>query len=348
MTMLTVDGATGGGQILRSALTYSALSGRAVRVAGIRAGRPRPGLQAQHLLAVKAMTELCGAEVAGAELGSSEVTFGPGPIAPPAEWRLDIGTAGSVMLILQALLPCLALAPTPVDLTLTGGTNNPWAPPVEYFQHVLLPALARMGVRVHAELASRGFYPKGGGRVRVGTQPLGAIKPVAATERGGLARVWGISYSSNLPEHITERMTRACRERLADHGLASTEFLIDTATPSPGPGCGIIALAEFEHAIIAGDALGERGKPAQQVGREAADALARDVRTGAAVDCHLADQLVAWVALARGDSAYLAARRSDHLVSAIAVAEQVIGARLELSGEEPVEVRCRGVGRSAR
>lgn len=156
--------------------------------------------------------------------------------------------------------------------------------------------------------------------------------------------MWGAAYSSNLPQHIVERMSRACRERLASEGLSSEPFLLDTSMPSPGPGCGIIALAEFAHSTLAGGALGERGKPAERVGTEAAEALVRDLRTGAAVDSHLGDQLVPWVALARGESTYLAARRTDHLVSAVAVAEQIVGARFELSGAEPVEVRCVGVG----
>jgi len=342
--MLTIDGAGGGGQILRTAVSYAALSGRAVRIIAIRAGRPKAGLQPQHLLALTAVAHLCNARVAGAAIGATEIEFHPGPIAPPASWRLDVGTAGSVMLILQALLPCLALAPTGVELTLTGGTNNPWAPPFEYMQWVLLPALARMGVRVEARLVKRGFYPRGGGELRVRTHPVSALRPLALGERGDPARVWGAAYSWNLPEHIVERMARSCRERLVGAGLTCGELTLDTSTPSPGPGCGIIALAEFAHSTLAGDALGERGKPAEKVGAEAAEALLRDMRTGAAVDSHLGDQLVPWVALARGESAYLAARRTDHLVSAAAVAEQIMGARFEISGAEPVEVRCVGVG----
>ena len=342
--MIAIDGAQGGGQILRTAVSYSALSGRPIRVINIRGARPKPGLRAQHLLAVNATAELCGARVSGAREGSTEIEFAPGPIAPPVTWNLEVGTAGSVMLILQALLPCLAVAGKPVDVTLTGGTNNPWAPPFEYFRWVLLPQLERMGVRVAAELVSRGFYPKGGGRLRVRVHCADRIEPVALRERGRLRRLWGIAYSSNLSEHIVERMARACRDRLASEGFTSEEFSTDTAKQAASPGCGVIALAEFEHSVIAGDALGERGKPAEKVGREAAGNIARAIRSGAPVDAHLGDQLVPWVALAEGDSVYVAARRTDHLVSAVAVAEQMIGARFDISGEEPVEVRCRGVG----
>jgi len=346
--MLTIDGAQGGGQILRTAISFSALSGHAVRVTNIRGARPNPGLQPQHLLAVNAIAELCGARVSGVQKGSTEIEFTPGPLEPPAAWRLDIGTAGSVMLLLQALLPCLVAARHPVELTLTGGTNNPWAPPFEYFSLVLLPTLRRMGIQVQAELIARGFYPKGGGQVHLRTQPSPRIRAVALLDRGDLRRVWGVSYSSNLPEHITQRMARSCRERLQNTGLACDEFGLDTATPSAGPGCGIIATAEFEHSIMAGDALGERGKPAEKVGVEAAEALRRDVQSGAAVDAHMADQLVAWVAMADGGSAYLAPRRTDHLVSAAEVARQLIGAQLDLRGDEPVEVRCRGMGLARR
>jgi RNA 3'-phosphate cyclase len=346
--MLTVDGAQGGGQIVRTTVSYSALSGRAVRVINIRAGRPRPGLQAQHLVAVRAVAELCTADVTGAALGSTAIEFRPGPIASPDVWRLDVGTAGSVMLILQALLPCLALGGTAVDLTLTGGTNNPWAPAFEHTRRVLLPALLQMGVKVEAELRSRGFYPRGGGEVRVRVEPASAIQRLSLCERGRPVRVWGIAYSSNLPQHIAERMAGACRDRLALAGLCPEEFEIDAATPSPGAGCGIIALAEFEHSVLAGDRLGERGKPAENVGREAAEALLRELRFQAAADSHLADQLVPWVALASGDSAYLTSRKTDHLASAVAVAEHVVGARFSVDGDEPARVFCRGIGHAPR
>lgn len=346
--MITIDGSRGGGQILRTAISFSALSGRPVRIVDIRGGRPNPGLQAQHLLAVQATAQLCSAQVTGAAKGSRQVEFIPGPIAPPSVWRLDVGTAGSVMLILQALLPRLALAKSTVELTLTGGTNNPWAPPFEYFRWVLIPMLDRMGVSVTADLARRGFYPKGGGEVRVRTQPTTTIQPVEFRDRGALTRCWGITYSANLPEHITQRMTASCRERLAREGLTCEQFDLDTRTPSPGPGCGIVALTQCEHCMIAGDSLGERGKPAEKVGQAAAESLLRDLRSGAAVDAHLGDQLVVWVSLADGESSYLAPRRTDHLMSAIEVAEQVVGARFTVSGDEPVEVRCSGVGQVAR
>jgi len=341
--VIVIDGAQGGGQILRTALSYSAFSGRPVRMINIRGGRPKPGLQAQHLLAVKATAELCGAQVCGAQKGSTQIEFTPGAISPPPTWRLDVGTAGSVVLILQALLPCLALADHSVDMTLTGGTNNPWAPTFEYFRRVLLPTIARMGVRADADLVRRGFYPRGGGELHITTEPVSGIQPLVLRERGALKQVSGIAYSSNLPDHIAERMARACRERLEREGLTCQEFEVDTTQPSAGPGCGIIALARFEHSVLAGDALGERGKPAEKVGLEAAEALIRELRSGAAVDSHLGDQLVPWAALAEGESIYLAARRTDHLVSALTAAQQVIGAQFDLVGDEPVEVRCRGV-----
>lgn len=358
--MITIDGAQGGGQIVRTAVSFSALSGRAVRVVNIRGARPNPGLRLQHLLAVRAIGELCAGRVSGAQIGSTEIEFTPGSIEPPASWRLDmagprpagagmaaeglaIGSAGSIMLLLQALLPCLAAAQHPVQMVLTGGTNNPWAPPFEYFWLVLLPLLRRMGVHVEAELVARGFYPRGGGEVRLRAEAKLPVKPVALLERGTLERVRGVSYSANLPGHVSQRMARSCRQRLRTAGVAADEFLLDTVTPSVGPGCGIIAIAEFEHTVIAADALGERGKPAEKVGVEAAESLLRDLESGAAVDVHMGDQLVAWVAMAEGESAYLAPRRSDHLVSAVEVARQVMGARFDLRGETPVEVRCKGM-----
>ncbi len=163
--MITIDGASGGGQILRNAIALAAVRGAPVRVTNIRAQRPKPGLRPQHLLGLRAVAELCCGELQGAEIGSSEISFAPGTLQSRTDWQLDVGTAGSVTLLLQMLLPALAHTPEPSSVTLIGGTDVPFSPPIDYLVRTLLPALRLMGVEAEVQLLQRGFYPKGGGRV---------------------------------------------------------------------------------------------------------------------------------------------------------------------------------------
>lgn len=342
--LITVDGAEGGGQILRTAVALSALAQRPVRVVNIRGARPKPGLQPQHLLAVQAVADLCSADVRGAQKGSTEIEFYPGPLSPARELRLDVGTAGSLTLLLQSLLPCLAMAGGESRLTLRGGTNVPFSPPVEYMQRVLVPALRDMGVDVTMTLAKRGFYPKGGGELHVTVAAQPPLRPIVRMERGALRGITGLVYSSQLPAHVADRIAKAASARLSDAGH-SVALERDDSTPSPGPGCGIVLFAQCERATLAADALGALKKRAEEVGREAADALLAELGTGAAVDSHLADQLVIWAALAHGRSQYLASRATDHVRSAAAVTTQVLGVEFSISGDSPAVIECAGRAR---
>lgn len=341
--MVTIDGAEGGGQILRTAVSLSALSGRPLRVINIRGSRPKPGLRPQHLLSIMAAAKIADADVEGACLGSTEIEFHPKSLSAPPEWRLEIGTAGSLTLLLQCLLPCLVRSPSPCQLELTGGTNNPWAPPVEYMQQVLLPILGSMGVNAELRLLQRGFYPKGGGQVEAQVGPTDSISPLHLTNRGELKRIWGLSYSSRLPGHIGKRMAESARQRLTASGYQAAEIDLDANGESASPGCGIILFAQFEEgAILAADALGKRGKKAEAVGEEAAQALIRELESGAPVDRHLGDQLVVWAALADGESRYTTSHLTDHTRSAIQVAQTIVGSRFEMQGEAPATISCQG------
>jgi len=339
--IITIDGAEGGGQILRTAVALSALGHRPIRVVNIRGARPKPGLQPQHLLAVRAVADLCSAEVRGAEKGSTQIEFFPGPISPRPEWSLDVGTAGSLTLLLQSLLPCIAMAGGESRLALRGGTNVPFSPPVEYMEHVLLPALRQMGVHVTVSLKKRGFYPKGGGELLVTVKAQPPLQPVVRMERGQLRGIEGLVYSAQLPAHVADRIAKSAAARLSEAGH-TVSLQRDESTPSIGPGCGIVLFADFEGGLIGADALGEPKKRAEEVGREAADLLLREMATGAALDSHLADQLIIWAALAQGPSRYLAPCVTDHIRSAAAVTEQVLGARFSISGESPAAIQCEG------
>jgi RNA 3'-terminal phosphate cyclase (ATP) len=341
---VTINGSSGGGQVLRNAVALSAVTGRPVRVVNIRGARPQPGLRPQHLMSVRAVAQVCGATLTGAEIGSREIAFQPGEIMPRQGWRLDIGTAGSTMLLLQSLLPALARAEGPSQLTLTGGTDVPFAPPFEHFDQVFLPALSELGPRVTMQLVRRGFYPKGGGEVRVsvvGQERVSCpVRPFTWIERGRLLGIRGRSYSQGLPSHIAERMRDSAVNVLVGSGY-SPAVELDVVERGPSEGCGIVLWAECEGGRrLAGSALGRRGRRAEDVGREAAHALLAELAGDWAVETHLADQLIVWMALADGPSEFTTAKLTDHVHNAVIVAEAIAGARFTLEEGRPARVKC--------
>jgi RNA 3'-terminal phosphate cyclase (ATP) len=338
---VVIDGGAGGGQMLRSAVALAAVSGRSVRVTNIRGSRPKPGLRAQHLTAVRAAARVCRGELTGAELGSREVEFRPGEIQGRTGWRLDVGTAGSVTLVLQCLLPALALAPTPSELTLTGGTDVPFAPPFDYFEQVFLPAVRSLGARVDVALAQRGFYPKGGGQVQIRVSPATSIAPATWLSRGEAVRVAGRSYSQGLASHIPERMRTSALRALAAGGRGEAEIELEVVAGGRSEGCGIALWAECEDGRrLGGSALGRRGRRAEEVGEEAARVALRELASGTAVDGRLADQMIAWMALATGASEISTAVLTDHIRSACYVTAAMTGAQFSLDDGPPARVRC--------
>ena len=337
--MVVIDGSygEGGGQVLRSALALAALTGQPTRIEHIRAGRRKPGLQPQHLTGVRAAAAVCGARLEGDELGSQTLTFVPGGPPRPGEYTFDVaeatrsGSAGSVGLVLQTVLLPLALAEGESHLTLRGGTHVPWAPSVSYLEHVFLPLLARMGVRVQVELVRWGFYPAGGGEIRVRIagrkEPL---RPIVMTERGELQRVWGTAAVMNLPAHIPQRMAARARNVLAEAGLqAQVEPL---RLRGVGPGAGIFLFAEYAHATAGFTAYGRKGLPAERVAEAACKDLLAHHRSGAPADPHLADQLVLPMALATGESQIATSRVSQHLLTNVWVVQQFLTRELSIEG----------------
>lgn len=340
--MLRIDGSygEGGGQVLRTALALSAITGRAVEVVNIRANRPKPGLAVQHMHGVKALARLCSARVEGAEVGSTRVYFEPGEITPQ-RLRIDIGTAGSISLILQVLLLPSAFSGGEVVLDVKGGTDVRWSPPIDYLKHVLLPVAAKLGFSADIEVLARGYYPRGGGRVRVRVKPVKKLKGAVLLERGRLLGVRGIAHASRLPRHVVEREAKAASELLAEYNPEITlEERKDFST-----GTGITLWACYENTRLGASALGERGKPAERVGEEAARALLLEIESGASVDVHLADQLVPFLALAEGASKFTVREVTGHLKTNIFVTEQILGKRFEIRKEGRLfRVGARGVG----
>jgi RNA 3'-terminal phosphate cyclase (ATP) len=320
---ILIDGSRGegGGQILRSALTLSVLTGRPFRIQGIRAGRDKPGLRPQHLAAVRALARVAGAGVEGDRLESTVLVFRPGPVRPGGH-TVAVGTAGAVTLILQAMLLPLVLRPEDTTVVLTGGTHVAWSPPADHVRRVWLPFLATMGVDADLAVPRAGWYPAGGGMIRCeirGRGPL-PLAPLVLEDAGPLEAVRLRVVLSNLPMHIPGRMIARARGRLqtllADAGLRGVDIRDETEVlGAEGPG--VMLLVEGQgggrHGGVA--VLGEKGKPAERVAEEAVDEFAAFLRADATVDAFTADQLLLPCALAAGRSAYRTPAVTPHLLT---------------------------------
>jgi RNA 3'-terminal phosphate cyclase (ATP) len=330
---LTIDGSfgEGGGQILRTALALAAILQRPVEIRNIRGGRKKPGLRPQHLAAVKALAKVTSAQVRGAEVGSTHLYFEPRQLKGGA-YTLDIGTAGSTALVLQAIMPSLLFAKDPSRVTITGGTHVPWSPCFHYLKEVFVPALLEMGCKVSLELGPWGWYPKGGGRVVASLSPGGGLSALKRTNRGRLTGVTVLSAVSNLPASIGERQRDQVLKRLRAQGYAPTKIEL-LKGPSPGSGTVVFVKAEFEQGEAGFTSLGQRGKPAETVADEASSAFLEFMASGAAADSHLADHLALYMALAHGRSSVVAEAITEHLRTNIWVIEQFLPVAFEV--DEP-------------
>ncbi|MBI3014848.1 MAG: RNA 3'-phosphate cyclase [Candidatus Tectomicrobia bacterium] len=342
--MLTLDGSTGegGGQILRTALALSCVTGTPFRLTNIRAGRRNPGLQPQHLASVLAARDICSARVLGDELGSREIEFRPGPLLGGTyDWDVAErkGSAGSVSLVLQAVFLPLCLADVPSRLRVKGGTHVPWSPPVHYVQEVFLPMIAKLGGEARVDLIRWGWYPAGGGEVEVTLRRARGWNPLNLQDRGALRKLRGISAVSNLPRSIADRQAAELRRLLREAGEDAEISIVEA--PSPGKGTFVFLVAEFEQVRAGFGSLGARGKPSEEVAREAFEQWV-DFRAGkGALDEHLADQILPFLALAPGPSAFTTHRVTNHLLTGAWVVGRFLPREISVSGKAGEEGEAR-------
>jgi RNA 3'-terminal phosphate cyclase (ATP) len=341
---LVLDGGygEGGGQILRTALALSTLTGRPFELVNIRANRPKPGLAAQHLTAVRAAAALCDAAIEGDQLHSSALSFRPREPVRSGNYLFDVtearvgGSAGSVTLVLHTVLLPLALASGHSTLTIRGGTHVSWSPSVDYVQDVWLPTLTDMGVRAGVELLRWGWYPAGGGEIRVRIQGLSGfpLAPIMCSKRGELRHMRGRAVAANLPAqaHIPERMSERARTLLRESNI-SGEIRAEQVD-AVSSGAGIFLVAEYTAGRGGGEALGERGKPAEVVAEEAVAALLAYHNSGAAFDVHLGDQLILPAALSSEESRFSVERVTRHLMTNGWVVERFGVAQIAVVGAE--------------
>ncbi|MEZ0247935.1 MAG: RNA 3'-terminal phosphate cyclase [Thermoproteus sp.] len=345
MEPVRIDGSygEGGGQILRTSLALSGLLLKPMEIYNIRAKRKNPGLQRQHLTAVMATAAITNAEIRGGEIGSTRLLFVPKELKC-GDFSFDIGTAGSISLVIQTVLPLLAFSSCRSKVVIRGGTDVPLAPPIDYLNGVTLRLLRLMGLNATITLVRRGHYPRGGGLVELAVEPVAKLKPVVWERRGEVVKIGGVSHSVNLPRHVAERQARAAEEQLKRLGVP-IEISIENRQDGLGPGSGIVLWAETDAGLVLGaDALGEKGKPAEAVGREAAEKLLREVSSGGALDSHMGDMIMIYMALADGAGRSSVSELTMHAKTNAYVIEQFLPVKFVLSEGRPAFISVTGVG----
>ena len=323
--MITLDGSVGegGGQILRTALSLSIITGQAFAIENVRARRARPGLQRQHLAAVNAAAAICSAQVSGAGIHSQTLHFRPQRVTP-GNYSFDIGSAGSTTLVLQTILPPLMIADTHSSVLIEGGTHNPMAPPFEFLDRVFLPLICRMGPQVQAKLESCGFYPAGGGRIRITIEPQKPLQPLTLHDRGALKACSATAIIANLPQQIAERELAILMRELA---LTPNQVRIENV-PARSPANVLFVEVQHENITELFVELGERGVRAETVASRLSANVQRYLKGSAPVDEHLADQLLLPLSLAGGGS-FITSLISGHTRTNIEVIQRFL----------PVEIR---------
>jgi RNA 3'-phosphate cyclase len=329
--VVEIDGSLGegGGQVLRTSLALSLITGRPVRLFNIRAGRKKPGLAAQHLQAVEASCAVCRGRVEGAALGSTEIALAPGDVVP-GEYAFEIGTAGATSLVLHTLYLPLALAGGPSELAIRGGTHVAWSPSFHYLRDQWRPALALMGLDVELEIRKAGYYPKGGGEILARIFHRSTVKPLKLNRDASPSAADVTIVSTRLPKHVARRQADTARASLEAAGLRSSLRVEEYDGPAPGTATHV----RLATGLLGGmfTSLGERGLPAEQVAARCVEQAVAFARSDGAVDKYLADQLVLPLALAEGSSEYTTSEVTEHLVTNADVVSEFLPVDIDVVG----------------
>ncbi|MCL1984454.1 MAG: RNA 3'-terminal phosphate cyclase [Methanomassiliicoccaceae archaeon] len=332
--MLEIDSSKGegGGQVVRSSVALSAITGIETHLTRIRENRPTNGLSKQHCVAVNAVADMTGSEVIGNHAGSRELLFRPGN-RQTSQIELDIGTAGSVSLVLQAIMLAGRNHREKLRIDVRGGTNVMWAPPVDSYQQILFPLMERMGIKARLEIKDRGFYPEGGGRVMAELDPIGDISPLVIGDLGELRGIEGICYIQHLKDRIKDDMISACVEML---DLDCPVDINIQRMSGNSKGAGLSLVAVYENGRLGSNVLTTKGHPAKQAGEDVAKDLMKEMFSGATMDVYTADQLLPYMAMANGPSEFTVSRISKHLLSQMDTLETFLDVRFGVERKGPV------------
>ena len=331
--MLEIDGSygEGGGQILRNAVALSTLTTKPVTINNIRANRPNPGIKPQHYISIKSIEELCGAKTTGLEIGSSTLSFTPGDLKS-GKYKFDIGTAGSITLVFQACILASLNSKEPITIQLTGGTDVKWSPSWDYFTKVFLPLLKKMDVSVEARLINRGYYPKGGGKAELTINSCENIKPLQLDKYQDFSDIKGIINIAGLPDHVSTRMKHSAIKLLLKEDLLSDIKIEKTSAISQGTG--ITLWIESKDTILGTTVLGERGVSSEEIGKTAVLNLLAEIKSASTLDAYAFDQLLPYMALAKGTSSCFVKELSNHANTNIWLLKQFLDVNFEAKHKE--------------
>jgi len=326
--MMDIDGShgEGGGQILRTSVSLSAVTGLPVRIFNIRSRRKNPGLAPSHMTAIEAVAKMSDADIDGLYPGSKELVFKPREVLG-GRFEFDVGTAGSISLVLQACLIPAILSRSAVNMTIRGGTDVNWSPPMDYMRLVHLPILSMFGPSFELEIRARGFYPEGGGEVSIEVSPTGGLSGIELTSPGKTLQIDGVSYVQNLPKDIATRVEHAATKKLLEYRAVKIESDVRKGVST---GAGIVLAARCENTILGASALGAKGVRSEALGESCALDLMETTGSGATVDEHMLDQILPYMALARGKSTVLAEELTQHADTNMWVIERFLGKRFDV------------------
>jgi RNA 3'-terminal phosphate cyclase (ATP) len=351
--MLEIDGArkSGSGTILRDAVSFSALMGKGVHLTHIRVKRSKPGLGAQHLKALQAVSDLCRGQIHGGNIGSSEIWFKPEPGIRAGTFSWDIGTAGSTTMLVSTVIPLALFATESSVYKITGGLFQDFAPSAFHFKYTLLPLLRGMGVLADFDIITPGYVPRGGGQILFKVKPLkDRLKPFQRKEQGKVVRIRGTALASHLEgRRVSDRMAAECKKVLKGEGYTSKIEVLYDSREHPvykkaalQAGASLAIYAETSSGCVLGaDMAGAPRRTAEYIGKQTAQNLMDDLHSGATVDRHLADQMIPYAALADGWSSYIVPAITDHIESRLWLAEEILGAKIEVRGKL---IRIKGIG----
>jgi len=332
--MIEINGEekSGSGTILRLSIALASILGEELHIYNIRKKRSKPGLRPQHLEAVLTASKLCNAEIKGASVGSEEIWYRPKTIKG-GEIKAEIGTAGSIPMLLMTILPICAYAKQPIKVHVyKGGTDVKNAPTINYLRFVLLPTLEKMGLKTSLKIHKFGYYPVGMGEVSLEVQPCDELKPLRLEEFGSIKDLRGLSICTFLKERkVAERQASAALSLLRKEGFdGKIDIYYDTSNPLQKGSSIVLWAITDKNVILGGDAIGELKKPSEAVGKEAAEKLILELKSKATVDIHLADMLIPYMALAKGKSVYLTRLITDHLETNIWLSQKILNVKFNV------------------